>query len=97
MDFYCADAKLAIELDRFQHGQPDVARRDKARDKDLAEQGIENLRFWNHQWRKNSDGCLTEIWNALQRRTGCIRVMKNSEEQRFVPPEPQQVKTQFAR
>ena len=87
LDFYCTDAKLAIELDGFQHGLPEGIQRDKTREKFLAEQGIEILRFWNHQWRNNRDGCLLEIWNALQRRTGCVRVMKNTGEQKFIPPD----------
>ena len=87
LDFYCADARLAVELDGFQHGLPEGRQRDEAREKFLIEQGVETLRFWNHQWRKNREGCLLEIWNALQRRTGCVRVMKNQEAQQFVPPD----------
>ena len=92
LDFYCADAKLDVELDGFQHGLPEGIERDAVREKYLAEQCIETLRFWNHQWRENREGCLMEIWNAVQRRTGWVRVMKNKEEQRFVPPDPKQVK-----
>jgi len=86
LDFYCADAKLAVELDGFHHGLPEGIRCDEVREKFLAEQGVETLRFWNHQWRKNREGCLLEIWNVVQRRTGCVRIMKNVSEQRFVPP-----------
>jgi very-short-patch-repair endonuclease len=93
LDFYCADAKLAVELDGFQHGLPEWMQRDAAREKFLMEQGIETLRFWNHQWRKNREGCLLEIWNAVQRRTGCVRIMKNLDEQRFIPPDPNKIKT----
>ncbi len=92
LDFYCADAKLAVELDGFQHGLPGGIERDAAREKILADQGIEPLRFWNHQWRKNREGCLLEIWNALQRRTGCVQIMENIGGQRFVPPEVNEIK-----
>ena len=92
LDFYCADAKLDIELDGFQHGLPEGIQRNEAREKFLAEQGIETLRFWNHQWRNNREGCLLEIWNAVQQRTGCGRVMKNKEEQQFVPPDAKAIK-----
>jgi len=92
LDFYCADAKLDIELDGFQHGLPEGIKHDEGREKFLTEQGIETLRFWNHQWRSNREGCLMEIWNAVQQRTGWVRVMKNKEEQTFVPPDPKQVK-----
>ncbi|HZF01930.1 MAG TPA: DUF559 domain-containing protein [Methylomirabilota bacterium] len=87
LDFYCADAKLAVELDGFQHGLPEGIQLDEAREKFLKEYDVETLRFWNHQWRKNREGCLMEIWNALQKRSGCVRIMKNAEEQKFIPPD----------
>ncbi len=93
LDFYCADAKLAVELDGFQHGRPDMILKDEKRKQALADQGIEILRFWNHQWRNNREGCLLGVWDALQRRTGCIQILKDSEKQRFVPPNLKQVKT----
>ena len=57
----------------------------------LASEGIEELRFWNHQWRKNREGVLLEIWDALHRRTGCVEVMRKEENHRFVPPKPGQL------
>ena len=92
LDFYCADAKLDIELDGFQHGLPEGFQRDETREKLLAQQGIETLRFWNHQWRQNREGCLLEIWNAVQRRTGCVQLMEDVEKQRFVPPDIKNMK-----
>jgi very-short-patch-repair endonuclease len=92
LDFYCAAARLAVELDGFQHGLPEGLQRDAVREKFLAEQDIETLRFWNRQWRENREGCLLAIWDALQRRTGCVRVMKNVAGQRFVPPEEKSIK-----
>jgi very-short-patch-repair endonuclease len=86
LDFYCADARLDVELDGFQHGLPEQMQHDEKRSAFLKEQDIEELRFWNHQWRNNREGCLFAIWDALQRRTGCVRVMKKVETQRFVPP-----------
>jgi very-short-patch-repair endonuclease len=92
LDFYCADARLGIELDGSQHGLPEGIQSDGQREKFLAEQGIETLRFWNHQWRRNREGCLLEIWNVVQRRTGCLRIMKNAGEQRFIPPGAKKIK-----
>ena len=92
LDFYCADAKLAVELDGSQHGHPEGMHRDAEREKFLEENGIATLRFWNSQWRKNQEGCLLEIWNAVQERSGLVRVMKNAEGQRFIPPDLKQVK-----
>ena len=86
LDFYCAAARLDVELDGFQHGLPEQMQHDEARSAFLKEQDIEELRFWNHEWQRNREGCLLAIWDALQRRTGCVQVMKHAEEQRFVPP-----------
>jgi hypothetical protein len=48
------------------------------------------LRFWNDQWRKNRDGVLLAIWQALHRRTGCVKVMRKMQNLRYVPSEPRQ-------
>jgi very-short-patch-repair endonuclease len=74
LDFYCSIAKLSIELDGFHHGLPNQRIKDEKRENFLASAGIQELRFWNHHWRKNRDGVLLEIWNALQLRTGCRTV-----------------------
>jgi len=92
LDFYCAAARLDVELDGFQHGLPEQMQHDEARSAFLKEQDIEELRFWNHEWLKNSEGCLLAIWDALQHRTGCVQVMKNAAEQRFVPPNEKFIK-----
>ena len=93
LDFYCADAKLAVELDGVQHGLPESIQRDETREQFLTEQGIETIRFWNHQWRENREGCLLAIWDALQRLTGCVRIMKNAGEQQFIPPPVEKIKS----
>ena len=93
LDFYCPTAKLSVELDGFQHGLPQERLRDEERERFLTSQGIEELRFWNHQWKKNREGVLLEIWNALYRRTGCVAVMRKTQNHRYVPPKVEQVKT----
>jgi ATP-dependent helicase HrpA/adenine-specific DNA-methyltransferase len=93
LDFYCPAAKLSVELDGFQHGLPGQLKRDVEREKILAAQGIEELRFWNHQWNKNRDGVLLEIWNTLHDRTGCVAVLRKMQNHRFVPPSVSQLKT----
>ena len=92
LDFYCPAANLSIELDGFQHGMPEERQRDEVRVKFLVAQGIEELRFWNHQWKKNHDGVLLEIWNALHRRTGCAAVMRKLQNHRFAPPNIEHIK-----
>ncbi len=86
LDFYCPSAKLSVELDGFQHGMPEEVRCDEERTEFLAVRGIEELRFWNHQWNNNRDGVLLEIWNALHRRTGCVSVRRKVQNHRFIPP-----------
>jgi hypothetical protein len=78
-------------LDGFQHGVPEQQRHDEERTKFLKAFGIEELRFWNHQWRTNRDGVLLEIWNALHRRTGCVVVLRKEQNQRYLPPSVDQL------
>jgi very-short-patch-repair endonuclease len=85
LDFYCPAARLTVELDGFAHGLPRQQKHDAVRAQFLAAEDIEVLRFWNHQWRSNREGVLWEIWHALQRRTGCLQVMRKVENNRFVP------------
>ena len=86
LDFYCPAARLSIELDGSQHGFPDGMARDERREQFLKQQDIEELRFWNHQWRNNREGVLVQIWQALHRRSGCMKVARMVENQRYVPP-----------
>ncbi|MBI5775645.1 MAG: DUF559 domain-containing protein [Verrucomicrobia bacterium] len=86
LDFFCPAAKLSIELDGFHHGLPEQRQHDEKRARFLDAEGVEELRFWNHQWRDNREGVLLEIWNALHRRTGCVSVSRKVQNHRFVPP-----------
>ncbi len=63
LDFYCHDAKLAIELDGGGHAQQ--PRRDVKRDEYLAGKGIETLRVWNNQLLSETESVLEAIWNKL--------------------------------
>src|SRR5882757_4599501 len=65
LDFYCATAKLAVELDGGGHGFPDQRAKDEKRNQFLADQGIKVLRFWNHQLRGELEALRFEIWHAL--------------------------------
>lgn len=48
-DFYCAAAKLVIELDGGQHFEPEALAYDLKRTTTFEERGIFVLRFTNHQ------------------------------------------------
>lgn len=59
LDFYCPPLKLAIELDGGQHAQDDNQEYDAARSAYLKTQGINVMRFWNHEILQNIEGVLT--------------------------------------
>jgi hypothetical protein len=99
LDFFCAGAKLNIELDGFQHGSPDQLLKDAKRDAWLEARGIKVLRFWNGRLRTEKDVVRDTIWRVLQERAPqpvpeyCMP-MKPSEKPRGVkfssalPPHP---------
>jgi len=45
LDFYCGDARLAVEIDGLAHDRGDRPERDEARNAWFAEAGIETLRI----------------------------------------------------
>jgi very-short-patch-repair endonuclease len=49
LDFYCPTVKIAIELDGGQHNQSEKKEYDEARSEYLKMQGINVIRFWNHE------------------------------------------------
>ncbi|MBJ6748654.1 endonuclease domain-containing protein [Geomonas anaerohicana] len=70
LDFYCAEARLAVELDGGQHNQPLNALRDRGRTDFLEAQGISLLRIWNHELFVNLEGVLERIYEVLLQRVG---------------------------
>jgi len=68
LDFFCAEAKLNIELDGSQHGHPEHIQADADRDRWLAERGIKVLRYWNARLRREKQVVRDAIWQALQER-----------------------------
>ena len=67
VDFYCDDAKLAIELDGGQHAEKGISKADLERTRELEGKGIRVLRFWNTEVLQNLDGVLARISAALVR------------------------------
>lgn len=65
VDFYCASAKLVIEIDGSQHFEPPKKREDAERDKYLARVGLLVLRFTSWDVIKNPDSAIDEIWQHL--------------------------------
>ncbi|TLM65330.1 MAG: endonuclease domain-containing protein, partial [Deltaproteobacteria bacterium] len=66
LDFYCCEARLAIELDGGHHLQPDARARDAERTGFLRSHGIRVIRFWNSEVFTDSEAVLTAILQALQ-------------------------------
>ena len=65
VDFYCHQAKLAIELDGGDHDLDQQAAYDTQRDAALQTTGIRVLRFWNTDVFQNPKGVLAEIYEQL--------------------------------
>ncbi|MDD5057913.1 MAG: DUF3418 domain-containing protein [Sideroxydans sp.] len=66
LDFYCHQAKLAIELDGGQHAEDAQLKHDEKRSAWLKTQGISVLRFWNNEVLTNTEGVLHRIMEALE-------------------------------
>ena len=68
LDFYCASAKLAIELDGGQHAEARHAARDRRRDAYFRDRGTVTIRIWNNDVMANMDGVLQHIHDVLMTR-----------------------------
>lgn len=64
LDFYCPQARLAVELDGT--GHLDRAEQDAARTAWLATQGVTVLRFWNHEVSGRPEVVLQAILDAIE-------------------------------
>ena len=66
VDFYCASAKIVIELDGSQHYSPEGIASDKSRDEYLAGLGIDVLRYANSDVNNNFEGVCEHIRLLLE-------------------------------
>ena len=66
VDFYCAQAKLCIEIDGFTHLEPSQAEYDAARTTYLEESGYKVIRFTNDDVRHNLDAVVGEIIRKIE-------------------------------
>jgi methionyl-tRNA synthetase len=83
LDFFCNEARLAVELDGGQHAEQ--ARRDDSRTATLETLGIKVLRFWNNDVLANTLPVLESLWNELEER---LPVKPPSQAQTPSPPAP---------
>lgn len=65
VDFYCAAAKIVVELDGSQHFEVAHEQQDKIRDKFLNSLGLKVLRYTNYEINTNFSGVCTDIFNNV--------------------------------
>lgn len=65
LDFYCHELKLAIELDGGQHNQDQQRQHDEQRDAYVLSQGIQTLRYWNHDVLARTEDVLADLWERV--------------------------------
>ena len=68
MDFYCASAKLVIEVDGSQHYEPQGMAYDAERSAFLSALGLEVLRFSNRDIDRDFRGVCEQIDITIQNR-----------------------------
>ena len=68
-DFYCAKAKLVVELDGSQHCTPEKKEYDKKRTAYLESQGLVVLRFSNLDVTRQFRNVCEEIYRIMEART----------------------------
>ena len=61
LDFYCPTLKLGVELDGGQHNRPEGCENDAVRTEFLQTQGVQVVRFWNHDVLQNMSGVLEQL------------------------------------
>ena len=82
-DFYCSAAKIIVEIDGAQHGEPARRAHDAARTRFLEDQGYFVLRFTNHEVMRDTDRVLDVIWRMVE-----IRGRPLPEAQNALRPSP---------
>jgi len=69
LDFYCPEARLAVEIDGYSHGVADRPQRDARRDAWLGSKGVRTLRIPAALVLKDMDGALATIAAAIPPRS----------------------------
>ena len=68
VDFFCHAARLVIELDGYQHGEPENIRHDALRTAELESRGLRVLRFTNQEVEQGLDAVCNLINQAVRER-----------------------------
>ena len=78
VDFYCAKAKLVIEIDGSQHYEEKGIRSDKVRDEYLNSLGLTVLRYTNKEINRNFKNVCQDIWNYIMNPHQSVMVIPSS-------------------
>jgi len=73
-DFYCAEAKLVIEIDGDSHMGPEQQDYDTARTKWLEERGYQVVRIMNNDVHRHIDDVLKEIFLVCKERVAKLKL-----------------------
>jgi very-short-patch-repair endonuclease len=70
VDFYCAEAKLVVELDGSQHFTDSGRKEDEVRDAHLRELGQAVVRYSDIEFLQNEHGVIQDIFDQVKARVG---------------------------
>jgi very-short-patch-repair endonuclease len=73
-DFFCAEAKLVIEIDGDSHAESDQEEHDRARTEWLEEQGYKVVRITNEDVHKHLENALKEIYLVCKERVAKLKL-----------------------
>ena len=72
-DFYCAEAKLVIEIDGDSHAEPDQETYDQVRTEWLEERGYKVIRITNEDVHQRLEDSLKEIYMVCEERVAKLK------------------------
>jgi very-short-patch-repair endonuclease len=64
-DFYCASAKLIVEIDGAQHYNEENAKKDRIRDEFFNSIGLSVVRYTNYDVDRNFEGVCTDLLRRM--------------------------------
>lgn len=89
LDFYCAPARLCIEVDGEVHEREDRPERDEVRNRWLAERGVRTVRYGAREVLTNVEGVVIQVVALARRRIALIEADRRPPPPgTFVPPPP---------
>ena len=73
VDFYCAEAKLVIEIDGTQHYEQDGKETDRERDTYLESIGLQVVRYSNRDINRSFEGVCADIMTRISTSSASLR------------------------